>query len=182
MFSQAIIGCWVQPELRDFDAFLDELAARGLADPGRLGVTGVSRSDHLSAWLIGHADRFKAVVPEHGLCKMFSMYGVSDAGIDIITHELCGAPHEQPERCRNLSPLVHAYRRRTLVLLISEENDVRYPMEQVEQLYLVLNRNGCGVELPRLANCNHALRITGRPALRPMQMDALQNWFERHVR
>ena len=65
-FSSAIVGCWGEPELEDFDAFLNEIIARGIADENRLAVTGVSGGGHLSAWLIGHTDRFKAAAPEQG--------------------------------------------------------------------------------------------------------------------
>lgn len=180
-FAQAIVGCWGEPETRDFHAFLDELIARGLANPDRLGVTGVSGGGHLTAWLIGHTDRFKAAVPEQGVYNMFSMYGVSDAGVELLDRELGGPPHEQFELYWKLSPIAHAHRCKTPTLLIQGENDIRCPMEQAEQLYTILKRNGCEVELLRLANCNHALQIAGPPALRRVRMDALKGWFDKHI-
>src|SRR5262249_53596864 len=56
-FSRAIIGCWGEPETRDFEKFLDALVDRGIAHPDRLGVMGVSGGGHLSGWLIGHTNR-----------------------------------------------------------------------------------------------------------------------------
>jgi dipeptidyl aminopeptidase/acylaminoacyl peptidase len=180
-FSTAIRERWGHPELEDFTAFLDALVAREIADPDRLGVTGVSGGGHLSGWLIGHTDRFKAAVPEQGLYNMLSMYGVSDAGVDLITHELGGAPHEQPERYWALSPLAHAHKCLTPTLLIQGENDVRCPMEQAEQFYTVLKKAGCEVELLRLRGCNHGAHIAGPPPLRRARMEAMRDWFERHI-
>jgi dipeptidyl aminopeptidase/acylaminoacyl peptidase len=180
-FSTAIVGQWGEPELEDFAAFVDALTARGIADPQRLGVSGVSGGGHLSAWLIGHTDRFKAAVPEQGVYNHISMYGVSDAGVELMTHELGGAPHEQPERYWTLSPVAHAHKCKTPTLLIQGEADVRCPMEQAEQLYTVLRRNGCTVELLRLRGCNHGLHIAGPPPLRRARMAALREWFDRFV-
>ncbi|HEV2365825.1 MAG TPA: S9 family peptidase [Caulobacteraceae bacterium] len=180
-FSTAILGRWGEPELEDFTAFLDALVARGIADPHRLGVTGVSGGGHLSAWLIGHTDRFKAAVPEQGIYSHLSAYGVSDAGVELMTHELGAAPHEEPRRYWELSPLAHAHKCRTPTLLIQGEADVRCPMEQAEQLYTVLRRNGCAVELLRLAGCNHGLQVWGPPGLRRTRMAAMREWFDRYL-
>jgi dipeptidyl aminopeptidase/acylaminoacyl peptidase len=180
-FSTAIVGRWGEPEREDLAAFVDELVASGVADPERLGVTGVSGGGHLSAWLIGHTDRFKAAVPEQGVYNHISMYGVSDAGAHLTTHEMEGAPHERPERYWNLSPLAHAHKCKTPTLLIQGEADVRCPMEQAEQLYTVLRRSGCAVELLRLRGCNHGLHVAGPPPLRRARMAAMREWFDRYV-
>jgi dipeptidyl aminopeptidase/acylaminoacyl peptidase len=180
-FSTAILGRWGEPELDDFAAFMDALVARGIADPDHLGVTGVSGGGHLSAWLIGHTDRFKAAIPEQGIYNHISAYGVSDAGVELMTHELGGAPHEQPQRYWELSPLAHAHKCKTPTLLIQGEADVRCPMEQAEQLYTVLRKAGCTVELLRLRGCNHGLHVWGPPPLRRARMAAMREWFDRHV-
>jgi len=181
-FSRSIVGNWGPPELKDFNAFLDELVARGIAHPDRLGVTGVSGGGHLSAWLIGHTDRFAAAVPEQGVYNMFSMYGVSDAGPVLIDLEMGGPPHKQVQRYWELSPIAHAHKCKTPTLLIQGENDLRCPMEQAEQLFVVLKINGCEAELLRLQACNHALEIMGPPALRRFRMDAMKDWFARHIK
>jgi len=180
-FSTAIIGRWGHPEFEDFNALLDELVRRGISDPDKLGVTGVSGGGHLSAWLIGQTNRFKAAVPEQGVYNMFSFYGVSDAGIALITLEMGGPPHEQVQRYWDLSPIAHAHKCKTPTLLIQGENDIRCPMEQAEQLYTVLRHNGCKAELLRLRNCNHGLEISGPPPLRRFRMDAMKDWFARHL-
>ena len=180
-FSTAIIGCWGKPELKDFDAFLDKLVADGIADPDRLGVTGVSGGGHLSGWLIGNSRRYKAAVPEQGVYNMLSMWGVSDAGKELISLEMDGDPHRVPERYWELSPLAHAHKCRTPTLLIQGENDLRCPMEQAEQFYTALEAAGCEVELLRLANCSHGLELIGPPPLRRYRMNAIREWFDAHI-
>ena len=180
-FSTAIVGRWGKPELQDFDAFLDKLVAEGIADPDRLGVTGVSGGGHLSGWLIGNSRRYKAAVPEQGVYNMLSMWGVSDAGKALISLEMGGDPHRVPDRYWALSPLAHAHKCRTPTLLIQGENDLRCPMEQAEQFYTALEAAGCKVELLRLANCSHGLELIGPPALRRFRMNAMREWFDAHI-
>jgi dipeptidyl aminopeptidase/acylaminoacyl peptidase len=181
-FSTSILERWGELEAQDFNAFLDALIERGISHKNRLGVTGVSGGGHLSGWLIGHTHRFKAAVPEQGVYNLISMYGVSDAGSALLTLEMGGEPHELPERYWAASPLAHAHTCRTPTLLIQGENDLRCPMEQAEQMYTVLKRSGCTVELLRLKNCNHGLEIAGPPPLRRYRMNAMIDWFDRYLK
>ena len=181
-FSTAIVGRWGELELQDLNAFLDELIERGLADADRLGVTGQSGGGHLTAWLIGHTDRFKAAVPEQGVYNLVSMYGVSDAGIHLVTLEMDGPPHARWQRYWELSPIAHAHRCKTPTLLIQGESDLRCPMEQAEQLYAVLRQNGCEVELLRLKDCCHGQELYGSPALRRLRLAVFKDWFGRYIR
>lgn len=181
-FSAAIVGRWGDPELEDLNAFLDELVSRGLSDPARLGVTGLSAGGYLSAWLIGHTDRFRAAVPEQGVYNLVSMYGTSDAaGLDLLAAKMGGEPHELVLRYWEHSPIAYAHTCRTPTLLIQGEEDVRCPMEQAEQLFAVLKYNGCKVELLRLKGCNHALETYGPPPLRRARMNAIKDWFGRYL-
>ena len=180
-FCSAIVGRWGKLEQKDFDAFLDALIERGIADPERLCVTGVSGGGHLSAWLIGNSRRFKAAVPEQGVYNMFSMWGVSDAGRALISLEMGGEPHRIPERYWELSPLAHAHKCRTPTLLIQGENDLRCPMQQAEELFTALEHAGCPVELLRLNNCPHGMELVGPPPLRRYRMNAIVDWFDSHM-
>jgi dipeptidyl aminopeptidase/acylaminoacyl peptidase len=180
-FSTSIQGRWAEPEFADFMALLDELVSRGVVDGDRLGVTGFSGGGHLSAWLITHSDRFKAAVPEQGVYNMFSMYGVSDLGPELIAVDMGGKPHEQPERYWALSPIAHAGDCKTPTLLIQGEDDIRCPMEQAEQFFAALKIAGCEVELLRLRECRHGAHVIGAPSVRRLRMDAMKDWFDRHI-
>lgn len=180
-FARAIIGCWGDPELQDFNAFLDELVRRKIAHPDKLGVTGISGGGHLSGWLIGHTHRFKAAVPEQGVYNMVSFWGTSDAGKVLIELEMGGPPHKIPMTYWERSPIAYAHKCRTPTLLLQGENDVRCPMEQAEQFYAALVEHGCKAEFIRMRNCNHGAQIGGRPSLRRFRMNALKDWFDRHI-
>ncbi len=180
-FCRAILGRWGELEIKDFNAFLDELVKLGIAHPDKLGVTGISGGGHLSAWLIGHTDRFKAAVPEQGVYSMISMWGTSDAGRDLLELELGGTLHKKAETYWRLSPLAHAHKCRTPTLLLQGENDIRCPMEQAEQLYAKLHNDGCKVEFIPMKGCRHGEQVWGRPTLRRFRMNVLRDWFERYL-
>ena len=181
-FSRAILGRWGEPELKDFHAFLDHLVAEGIAHPDRLGVTGISGGGHLSGWLIGHTDRFKAAVPEQGVYSMVSMWGTSDAGRDLIELEMGGELHKIPMTYWRHSPVAHAHKCKTPTLLLQGENDIRCPMEQGEQMFAKLKHHGCEVEFVPMQRCSHGEQMFGRPALRRFRMNVMREWFDRHIR
>jgi dipeptidyl aminopeptidase/acylaminoacyl peptidase len=180
-FSESIFGQWGELEAQDFNALLNSLVRRGLSHKDKLGVTGVSGGGHLSGWLIGHSNRFKAAVPEQGVYNMLSMWGTSDAGKALIELEMGGPIHKIPDTYWKLSPVAYAHKCKTPTLLIQGENDIRCPMEQAEQMYAALQHHGCRVELLRLNNCSHGAQVGGDPALRRFRMDALKDWFRQYI-
>ncbi len=181
-FTRSILGQWGDPELKDFNAFLDTLVASGISHPDKLGVTGISGGGHLSGWLIGPTHRFKAGVPDQGVYSMLSMWGPRDGGVRLIGLEMGGKPHKIPMTYWQRSPVAHAHKCKTPTLLLQGEDDVRCPMEQAEQMYMTLKEHGCKTEFVRMKNCSHGAQIGGRPALRRFRLDALLDWVGQHIR
>jgi dipeptidyl aminopeptidase/acylaminoacyl peptidase len=180
-FASQIIGDWGNHDYRDLMAGVDEAVARGLADPERLGVCGLSGGGNLSCWIVGQTGRFKAAVPENPVTNWVSFYGVSDIGTWFAPAELGGHPHEVPEVYARCAPITYAHRCTTPTLLIQGEADYRCPAEQSEQFYAVLKVAGCPVEMLRLPAAPHAASIDGPPAIRAAQNEALLGWMNRYV-
>jgi len=180
-FATAIIGDWGNLDYTDLMAAVDEAIARGIADPERLGVCGLSGGGNLSCWIVGHTDRFKATVPENPVTNWISFYGVSDIGPWFAPAELGGKPHEIPEVYLRCSPTTYAHRCTTPTLLIQGEHDFRCPTEQSEQFYNVLKVNGCTVEMLRLPASAHGASLRGDLAVRRAQNEALLDWMNRYV-
>lgn len=181
-FSTAIKGDWGNLDYLDLMAGVDVAIERGLADPDRLGVCGLSGGGNLSCWIVGQTDRFKAAVPENPVTNWQSFYGTSDIGIWFSVEELGGHPHEIPQVYVRCSPITNAHRCTTPTLLVQCEHDWRCPIEQGEQFYNVLKANGCTVEMLRLPGGSHASTIYGPPALRRAQNEALLEWMNRYVK
>lgn len=180
-FATAIKGDWGNLDYGDLMAGVDAAIARGLADPDRLGVCGLSGGGNLACWIVGQTSRFRAAVPENPLTNWVSFYGVSDIGVWFAVEELGGRPHEIPEIYARCSPITHAHKCRTPTLLVQGESDWRCPAEQSEQFYTVLKANGCIAEMLRLPESPHAGAVVGKPSLRRAQNDALLQWMDRHV-
>ena len=180
-FSLAITGDWGNLDYKDLMAGVDFAVERGLTDPDRLGVCGLSGGGYLSCWIVGHTDRFKAAVPENPVTNWVSEYGVSDVGPVLGAQCLGGAPHEIPEVYTRCSPITYAHRCKTPTLLIQAENDHRCPPEQSEQFFTVLRVNGCVVEMVRLPNEFHVGSMLGGLPARRAQNEALLDWMNRYV-
>lgn len=180
-FSTAIKGDWGNLDYKDLMAGVDYVVEKGLADPDRLGVTGLSGGGNLSCWTVGQTDRFKAAVPQNPVTNFVSFYGVSDIGVWFSVEQLGGHPHEIPEVYAKCSPITYAHRCKTPTLLIQSEHDWRCPPEQSEQFYTVLKANGCVAEMLRLPNAAHAAAIAGAPVNRRAHNEALLGWMDRYV-
>ena len=180
-FSTAIKGDWGYLDYQDLMYGVDFAIEKGLADPDKLGVCGISGGGNLSCWIVGNTQRFKAAVPENPVTNWVSMYGVSDLGAWFAVEELGGHPHEIPEVYKKCSPVSYAHTCSTPTLLVQGESDQRCPPEQSEQFYTILKANGCITEMLRLPNSPHPGSIVGPPSLRRAQNEALLDWMNRYV-
>lgn len=183
VFGTAIQGCWGEPDGEDLMAAVDEAVRLGVADPERLGVGGVSGGGHLTTWLLGHTDRFKAAIPEQMLTNMISFYGESDIGRLLIKGEFGVTPQDGFELLWKYSPLAYAHRVRTPTLLIQCELDVRCPMGEAEQFFRAIRDAGCTAEFMRIPGSFHAgPQYGGITALARPRDEAALDWFERYLR
>lgn len=179
-FGTAIQGDWGNLDYQDQMRALDLVIEKGITDPDRLGVCGISAGGYGTCWMIGHTDRFKAAVPENPVTNLSTIYSVGDIG-EIIVRFMGGKPHEVPENYQRCSPITYAHHCKTPTLFIQGEADFRCPAEQSEQFYTVLKDNGCIVEMLRLPNSPHVGSIAGPPAIRRAQNEALLDWMNRYV-
>jgi dipeptidyl aminopeptidase/acylaminoacyl peptidase len=180
-FATAIMGDWGNLDYADLMAGVDHTVEKGLADPDRLGVFGISGGGNLTGWVIGHTDRFKAACPENPLFNWFSMYGTSDIGATFGVRELGGTPHEVEDVYRRCSPITYAHRCTTPTLFLQHEHDFRCPAEQTEQYFTVLRLNGVPAEMLRFPNTPHSGSLIGPIGHRRAQNEALLDWMNRYV-
>lgn len=180
-FSTAIKGDWGNLDYNDLMAGVDFAVEKGIADPDRLGVCGLSGGGNLSCWTVGQTDRFKAAVPENPVTNWVSFYGVSDIGVWFAVEQMGGHPHEIPDVYAKCSPITYAHRCKTPTLLVQGEHDWRCPAEQSEQFYAVLKANGCTVEMVRLPGAFHGGTHSGAPINRRVHNEVLLDWMDRYV-
>lgn len=181
-FATSIIADLGNRDYRDLMAGVDDVIKKGIADPHRMGVSGISYGGYMSCWIVGHTDRFKAAIPENPVTDFYSLYGTSDISAWICNEMFGGKLHEVPEVYRKCSPITFAHNCTTPTLLIQGENDYRCPVGQSEQFYTTLKANGCIVEMLRFPNSSHIMSIGGPPIMRRTQNEEILKWMNQYVR
>ena len=180
-FASAIVGDWAAPAHDDCMAALDAAISSGGIDAQRLGVAGGSYGGYLTCWVIGHTNRFKAAVAMRSATNLTSLWGTSEVG-RFLNAELGGNPNEIPDVYRANSPLTYTDAVTTPVLLIHSERDYRCPIEQAEQFFTALQQRGAEVELLRFLYADHGLSRAGPPRARVARLEAILDWFNRHLK
>ena len=170
-----------EAEMPHLNAMLDEVIARGWADPDRIGTTGGSYGGFLTLWDITHSDRFKAAVSGRGVVDWNSIFASSEFGWGLV-HGCFGCyPWEDPELYRRLSPITYADKIRTPLRIIGCTNDHRVPMEQVEQMYIRLKvMNNAPVDLVVFKDSHHLI-YSGPPWNKVDHMQSILDWFEKYL-
>ncbi|MEO5704267.1 MAG: prolyl oligopeptidase family serine peptidase [Candidatus Limnocylindrales bacterium] len=183
---------WIRPQLNDWGgvdaadvhAALDAVIAAGLADPERLGVTGLSYGGFMSNWLAVTSRRFRAAVTDGGVANQVSTWGNGDASVEFNRMSLLGAPLDAAG-VANLwrqSPLAHVADTRTPLLILQGEADQRCPPSDNEQLFVALRVLGRLVEYALYPEESHVFQASGRPDRRIDRMARMLAWFDRYVR
>jgi dipeptidyl aminopeptidase/acylaminoacyl peptidase len=182
-FCAGIAGGWGTGDHADVMAGLDAaLAAHPWLDPERLGVAGGSYGGYMAAWIIGHAQRFRAAAVMRPVINAYSFFGSCDLGDHW--DEVWGGglpPWEDPAAYLRISPITHAGAMRTPTLVIQSEDDMRCPPEQAEQLYAALKRQGVEAEFLRYPGESHGLSRGGKPWHRIHRLRHLAAWFAEHL-
>lgn len=150
-------------------------------DGSRVAVTGGSYGGFMTNWLVGHTDRFFAAVSQRSISNWISFYGVSDIGPRFTESEIGGDVIHDMEKLWRHSPLAYAGNVKTPLLLIHGENDDRCPIEQAEQFYTVIRRNGGDVELVRVPQASHDLSRNGKPSLRLARLERIFGFIDSHL-
>jgi dipeptidyl aminopeptidase/acylaminoacyl peptidase len=177
-FCRANYRDWGDGPMRDVMGGVDSLVADGLADPGRLGVTGGSYGGYLTSWMVGHTDRFKAAVTCRSVNDMTSeMLSGDIAGPQFGKLEYGSNPWEEPDLYRLHSPVTYAEHIRTPLLIQHAERDLRCPVTQAEELFTVLRSLRRPVRLMRVPEESHELTRSGAPFRRVENIERIVDWF-----
>jgi dipeptidyl aminopeptidase/acylaminoacyl peptidase len=143
---------------------------------------GGSYGGFMTSWVVGHTDRFRAACSERAVNAMWSMYGTSDIGSWFQeAHAVGRPPWDDLGWYLEHSPLSFAREIRTPLLIIHSEDDLRWPMEQAEQLYVALKKLKRPVRFVRFPGEDHELSRSGRPRHRLARFRILLEWFTEHL-
>ena len=132
-WRDALIGDIGGPELEDVLAGLDDLVARGIADPSRLVVAGWSWGGYVTLMMLGtHPGRFKAGVAGVPVADYVASYEDMSPILQAYDRALLGGPPaEVPDLMRRRNPIEHVDAVTEPLLILAGRNDSRCPIRQV---------------------------------------------------
>lgn len=173
---------WGTRDYEDVMAVADEAVRRfDFVDADRMGVTGGSYGGYMTAWIVGHTDRFAAACSERS-CNNFLLEGGSaDIGW-MFKGEMGSFWFEDPEAYLKVSPSTYAANITTPLLILHSENDLRCPVGHAEDLFAILRLLKREVELVRFPGESHELSRSGSPMHRVQRFEIILDWFDRHLR
>jgi len=137
-FTELNRGDWGGGDFRDVMAGVDDLIAKGIADPGSLGIAGWSYGGYMAGWAITQTTRFQAAVTGAGMSDLISEYG-TEKNPDY-DEWFWGVPYEKPEGFLNGSAFLYVKNAKTPTLILQGESDVVDPPGQSLELYRGLKR------------------------------------------
>jgi len=137
---------WGGGDYRDLMAGVDEVVARGIADPERLGVMGWSYGGFMTSWTITQTRRFKAASVGAGVTNLMSFNGTAD--IPSFVPDYFGAESwDNLELYRAHSAMFQVKGVTTPTLILHGEADVRVPVSQGYEFYNALRRQKVPVKM-----------------------------------
>ncbi|MGH9226949.1 MAG: alpha/beta fold hydrolase [Acidimicrobiales bacterium] len=150
-WRDALIGNPGFPEVEDVVAGLDDLVARGIADPGRAVVAGGSWGGYITLLALGREpDRWAAGVAAVPVADYPTAYRDEAPGLQAFDKSLFGgSPDEVGDLYLERSPLTYVDRVRAPVLILAGDNDSRCPIQQVLNYEEALRARGGEVDIYR---------------------------------
>jgi dipeptidyl aminopeptidase/acylaminoacyl peptidase len=181
-FGNAINNNYPGEDYDDLMRGVDEVLKRGYVDEKNLFVTGGSGGGVLTAWIVGHTDRFAAAVSMKPVINWYSFVGTTD-GADWY-YNFKKLPWEDPAEHLRRSPVTYVGNVKTPTMLLTGELDLRTPMEQTEQYYRALKLRKVPTAMVRLNDEYHGFNALGlrHPSNRLSQILYLRQWFEKYKR
>jgi dipeptidyl aminopeptidase/acylaminoacyl peptidase len=134
------------PAGKEFDDLVDavdHLIDTGLVDPDKVGVTGGSYGGYATAWLTTrYSERFAAGVMFVGISDIISKAGTTDIPEEEYLVHALQRPNDDFQLYLERSPIFHARRGRTPLLILGGEDDPRVDPSQSKEMYRALKVEG----------------------------------------
>ncbi len=177
-FSNANANDWGGKDFVDIMKGVDHVIALGVADSSQLAVMGGSYGGFMTFWAVTQTPRFKAAIGHAGISDWFSFFGQTDIP-NLLEGGFGGLPSQSKATYERWSPIEHASKVTTPLLITHGEDDRRVPIAQAEEYYRLLKKQGKTVEFLRFPREGHGI---AEPMHR-LFLDAEQaKWMDQYVR
>jgi dipeptidyl aminopeptidase/acylaminoacyl peptidase len=176
-FARRVLGDMGGADTYDYLSGLDYLVGEGIADPDRLGVTGVSYGGFMASWLITQDSRFAAAVPVAPVTNYVTEYLLSN-----IPHWpalfLADTYTNLDGNFFSRSPIMQAHKTKTPTLNVCGALDRSAPPEEAVQFHNALLMNGVTSVLVTYPEEGHGIRKL--PSLIDFATRVV-SWFEEYL-
>ncbi len=176
---ESIAGRYYELEIPDLETGVDLLIARGLVDPGRLGVAGWSNGGILAAELITRTSRYRAASVGAADVEWISDWANVDFGAAFDNYYFGGPPWEKVETYIEKSPFFRLTEVATPTIIHTGTEDRNVPPHQSWSLFRALQQIGrTEARLLLYPGEPHGLRKIAHQR-RKVEEDLA--WFDRHL-
>jgi dipeptidyl aminopeptidase/acylaminoacyl peptidase len=177
-FGNAIKNAYPGKDYDDLMAGVDTVFARGIVDEKNMFVYGCSGGGVLTAWVVGHTDRFAAASSNCPVTNWMSFVGTTDSPnwYRNFAKPFWEDPGEHLER----SPLMYVGNVKTPTMLMTGVQDLRTPIPQSEEYYQALKLRKVPTAMVRFNEEFHG--TTSKPSNFLRTQLYLRYWFEKHGR
>jgi VCBS repeat-containing protein len=177
-FANQIHHDYPDKDYDDLMSGVDGVVGRGYIDAQRLFVTGGSGGGVLTAWIVGHTDRFRAAVVVKPVINWTSFVLTGDMTNYFYRYWFGEFPWDNMQAYWKRSPLAYVGNVKTPTMLITGEADFRTPSSEAEQFYQALKLRKIDTALVRVPNASHD--ISARPSLLIAKVAYVLAWLKAH--
>ena len=175
-FGNAIKNAYPGKDYDDLMAGVDTVIGRGYVDPRNLFVYGCSGGGVLTAWTVGHTDRFAAAASLCPVTNWLSFVGTTDG--PTWYRNFAKLPWEDPTEHLKRSPLMYVGNVKTPTLLMTGVLDLRTPIPQTEEYYEALKYRKVPTAMIRVNGEYHG--TTSKPSNFMRTQLYIRSWFEKY--
>ena len=181
-FQRANFRDWGVGPASDVLAAADFAAKEPYIDKQRQVITGGSYGGYLTAWIVGHDQRFKAAIAVRGVYDLATFYGEGNAWF-LLPLYFGGFPWQKDVRpiLDRESPLSYVENIKTPLLIKHGDTDFRTGVIQSQLLYKSLKQLGRPVEYVRYPRATHELSRSGEPKQRLDRLVRFDEFFRRYL-
>ena len=176
-FSRSILNQWGEMPFEDIMKSTDFLLKKlPNLDATRMAAAGASYGGYMAAWVLGHTDRFKAIIDHAGVNSSYAQYATDvPHGFPEV---MGGKPWVNVEGLQKENPMFYAKNFKTPTLVLHGELDYRVPYGNGLELYGVLQAMSVPSRLVIFPNENHWVLSPQNAIYWHWEM---QNWLSRYI-
>ena len=141
-------------------------------------MTGGSAGGIMTAWIVGHTNRFRAAVVTKPVVNWISKTLVADNYNGYMHRRYPGTPWENPEAYWDFSPLSVVGDIETPTMVMVGTADLRTPLSEAKQLYHALTLRRIDTALVQIPGAYH--NISNRPSQLIAKVINTVAWFDRY--